>query len=191
MGDQQGTLDIADAAWFAGIMDGEGSICMNVRRKQWKGWKGIGVDLSLMVSNTDAGIIEKAVRIVESLVGAPPYVYEGKTKELYRSDGSAYKNERVSLLQMNVGKMVHIKTILGAIEPYLAGQKAARARLMLKFIERRMGRTGKHTTNGASWYDGYDWAVVKDFYALSGGKLLPEVQGLLNEHEQNRPFLAG
>lgn len=186
MGNQQGTLTDAEAGWLAGVIDGEGSITLNVRKKHWKGWQGVGVDLSIMLTNTDAGIIEKAVAIIEKLVGSQPYVYEGRTKELYRADGRAYHNELVKLLQLNVAKMGHIRAVLMAIEPHLAGEKRSRARLALAFIERRLSRKGPRTQNGPSWYDGYDWAIVQEFYQLKGKPLPPEIRGLLNEHEQDR-----
>jgi hypothetical protein len=145
------------------------------------------VDISVMLTNTDAGIIEKASSIIEKITQSAPYIFEGKTKELYRADGTSYRNEQVTLMQVNVGKMTHIKAILEAVAPHLAGQKAARARLMLKFIERRMTRvTERGKVRGKQRFDGYDWGIVGEFYKLSGGKLLPEVKGLLNEHEQER-----
>lgn len=183
---QQGTLTDAEAGWLAGIIDGEGSITLNVRRKSWKGWNGVGVDLQIMLVNTDAGIIHKAVSLVEKLIGSPPHLFEQKTRDLYRQDGSAYRNAGKSLLHMSIAKMSHIKAIIEAIEPHLAGEKKARAALVHRFIVRRMARKGEHTKDGPSWYDGYDWQIVREFYELKGGKLLPEVQGLLNEQEQGR-----
>lgn len=190
MDNQQGTLTDADIGWIAGLMDGEGSITMNVRRKSWKGWNGIGVDVSLYFTNTDARIVRKVVELLERLIGSRPYVYEGQTKELYRADGTSYHNAAKSLLQVHIGKMSHIETVLAAIEPHLAGEKRDRSVLIREFIRRRREHKGVHTKGGASWYNGYDWAIVGRFYQLSGGKLLPEVQGLLNEHEQDRQ-LAG
>ncbi len=172
----------AELGWFAGVIDGEGSITMNVRRKSWNGWKGIGVDLKIMVVNTDSGIIDKCSDILEKL-NISPYVYERATSPMYDKDGKTYHNKTKTIVTLAVNKMSDILKLLTFMQKYLAGEKRTRARLIAKFIKHRLERKGKNSSkSGDSWYSKYDWELVKQFYTITGGKLLPEVEKALNEH---------
>ena len=190
MGNQQGTVSQAELGWLAGIVEGEGSITMNVRKKHWKGWNGVGVDMTVSIANTDGGIIERACDILRRLTRSEPRVHETGTSQLYRPDGEVYHNEQKRMLYISVNKMAHILRVLCSLEPHLAGEKSGRARLMIQFIERRLTRKGEHTKHGASHMDRYDWAVVADFYRLKRRPVPPEVLGLLNEHERDQ-LVAG
>jgi hypothetical protein len=69
--------------------------------------------------------------------------------------------------------------------PYMIGEKKARARIALQFIERRISHKGQRTKDGSSWYEGYDWKLVADFYKISGGKLPDKVVGLVRDYMQS------
>lgn len=186
MANQQGTLTEGELGWLAGIIEGEGSITMNVRQKSWKGWKGVGIDLTVCVSNTDGAILERVADLLERLTGCAPYINEFKKSPVYKADGTTYLNPKTSILNISVGRMASILIVLNAILPHMVGDKAARARLMIKFIERRMSRKGEHTKHGSSWFDGYDWDTVAQFYKIKNKPIPPEVLGLLNEQERTR-----
>lgn len=182
---QQEMPNQAELGWLAGIIDGDGCISMNVRRKNWKGWNGIGVDMNVYVVNTDGGIIEKTVGILRKL-GIEPHLFENKTVPLYKKDGGSYHNPEKTIISVNVTRMADIIRILTSIQPYLGGEKKHRASLIAQFIERRISRQTNRSKGGATWYDGYDWEIVDKFYAITGGKLLPEVRQLLNDQTQSR-----
>lgn len=184
IGNQQGTYTQAELGWLAGILEGEGSLTMNVRKKNWKGWQGIGVDMTLSIANTDALIIEKARSILTRLTGCEPKIHESSTSTLYKQDGSEYQNRSKTMLYCSVGRMASILTVLQLLEPLFAGEKAARARLIMQYIERRLSRKGDHTKDGAAWMDADDWKLVGQFYKIKKRPIPPEVLGLLNEHEQ-------
>src|SRR5271154_4542172 len=76
MDNQHGTPTEAKLAWLTGIIEGEGSITLNVRRKEWKGWKGIGVDLQIQIVNTDGFIIEECAKILRQIIGTEPRIME-------------------------------------------------------------------------------------------------------------------
>ena len=169
-----------DYAWLAGIIDGEGSISMNVRKKSWNGWNGIGVDLSVKVTNTDSGIIDKCSTILEKM-DINPHIFEKATNPVYKKDGTSYSSNK-SILVLNVCKMSNILKLLTHLQEYLGGEKRTRARLIAKFIQNRLERKGgRSSKKGTSWYNGYDWETVKKFYEITGGKLLPEVATSLND----------
>jgi len=179
MGDQQEMPTLAEIGWLTGIIEGEGSITMNVRKKTWKGWEGVGVDLAIQIVNTDAGITEKAQTILQKM-GIQANISERQKVRVMRANGKDY-SVAGTILCVGIHRMVSILAVLRTILPHMAGEKAARARLIEQFIVRRLERKGENTKNGPSWYDGYDWKLVRDFYDLSGGKLLPEVEQLSSE----------
>lgn len=182
IGNQQEILD-TDIAWLAGIIDGEGSICMNVRQKHWNGWNGIGVDLHIGIVNTDGGIIHKFVSVLRKL-GIEAHLHESEQNPIYNANGRKYQNHSKTIVQAGISKMRDILNVLTRIQPYLAGEKSKRALLIMQFIERRIERQTKRSKGGATWYDGYDWDIVKKFYDITGGRLLPEVKKILNDYTQ-------
>lgn len=185
MDNQHGTPTDTQLAWFSGILEGEGSITLNVRRKEWKGWKGIGVDLQIQIVNTDGYIIEEVAKIIRGIVKSEPRIMErGVIPDRTTTDGTVWRQNR-AMMMVGVSKMAHIQAVLEAVKPFMIGEKKARARLMLEFIERRMSAKGERTKHGASWYTGYDWELVSQFYAISGGKLPSEVAGLVRDYTQS------
>lgn len=185
MGNQHGTPTEAQLGWFAGILEGEGSLTLNVRRKKWKGWEGIGIDLQLQIVNTDGYIIEECANIIRGIIKSEPRVMErGQIPDRMTTDGTIWRQNR-PMLMVGLSKMAHIKAVVDTIMPYMIGEKKARARLISAFVERRMTHKGEHTKAGSSWYDGYDWTLVKDFYAISGGKLPSEVEGIVRDYTKS------
>lgn len=185
MGNQQETLTQAEIGWLAGIIEGEGSITMNARKKAWKGWNGFGVDMHIFAVNTDAGIIEKAVSIIRKM-GVEPYVYERSCSPIprRRKDGT-YCSEK-TMLTISISKMNDILAVIDHIIDHIAGEKKSRANLIRQFILRRIERKGKHTRHGCAWMDDDDWKIVQDFYALKGCDFKPEVKRFLNDHTRLR-----
>lgn len=183
MGNQQETPKPEELAWLAGIIEGEGSISMNARRKSWNGWNGIGVDINITIANTDSGIIYKSVDIFRKL-GVEPKILEKSCNPIHGENGKIYHNPEKVIMYISTGKFAHALSILTAIIPFMAGQKLNRAKLMVEFIERRTSKPKIRDYKGQSQstYDQEDWALVSKFYDVTGGKLLPEVRGLLNDY---------
>lgn len=172
-------------AWLAGIIEGEGSITLNVRRKKWRGWNGVGIDLGIQVVNTDAYIIEECVAIIEGIVGVAPKICERNAiPARYTTDGTIWKQNR-QMLAIHVSKMSHIKAIIENLMPYMIGEKKARARLIVKFIDRRQSHLTAGKKGGVKWYDGYDWQIVKEFYEIKGIKLPEEIERAVRDYMQS------
>lgn len=163
---QQETLTQAEIGWLAGIIDGEGTIALNVRKKNWKGWKGVGVDLNLTIVNTDATIIEKAQEIIQKM-GIEPYINERKPSSIFNT----YKGKGKTILSCTISAMSKIKKVLLCIIDHLVGDKKARANLILKFINKRQSSGKKYKK-----YTKKDWQIVEDFYKLSGGKAWDKIK---------------
>ena len=99
IGNQHVTPTTSQLGWFAGILEGEGSITLNVRRKEWKGWKGIGIDLQIQIVNTDGLIIEECAKILEGIIGSPPRIMErGAIAPRTTSDGTVWRQNRAMMI---------------------------------------------------------------------------------------------
>lgn len=158
-----------ELAWLAGMLNGDGCFHMSARKKSWKGRDTIGVDMRMVLTQTDAGIIEKASGIITRLTGHTPYIAE-------RKPAGAGVN---GLMHMSIGRMVHMDAVLEAIRPYLVGDKAARARLIGKYIKSRLSKMGEHPKNKNPRLCKEDWALVEQFYEHEGKSFHPEVEAIL------------
>src|SRR5438309_1597554 len=110
-----------DAAWLAGIFDGEGSINSYFRHEQRRG-KGQMYSVFLQVVNTDIEIMEKA-RAICAVNNKLTRCIRPKRKPLYH---------------LAITRGADVYRILTSIEPYLTSRKLQRARLALRYLNTRL-----------------------------------------------------
>jgi len=117
-----------DYSWLAAMVNGEGNIGLEKiwstpprrqRRRYFSPRIGI--------SNTDPAIIVRCVEIIKSL-GANYYITESQRGE-YRT-----------LFQVRIDKMDSIRLVLSAINPFMVGDKQARGKLLLDYVQSRLDR---------------------------------------------------
>lgn len=155
-----------ELAWLAGMLNGDGCFGLNVRKK--KGYNSVSVELNLTLTQTDATIIERASKIIEIITSKAPYIFE-------RSAQGTGKN---SLMNMVINKMQHIREVIISIQPYLCGNKAARARLMLEYINRRIYLNSSKNPV----YDKVSWNLVEEFYKQENKRFPQEVIDFLRDY---------
>lgn len=112
-----------DAAYIAGLIDGEGSIHLTRRHKSDQR------QLAVSISNTELAIL----RYVHSAVGA------GKI-----TSKVAYRKHHTPSYAYSVANRQAL-ALLGQITPYLKSYKAKRARLVLDDYVRLTPRNGKYS----------------------------------------------
>lgn len=105
-----------DVAWLAGLIDGDGGISFLPYKSR--------TGLSVCVVNSDEAIARKAEKVLKQL-GVDPRV---RTMIRYGRK-PIYRVEATTLEQ--------VRKLLTAVKPYLTGNKAARATLMLEFVDIR------------------------------------------------------
>jgi hypothetical protein len=95
-----------------------------------------------------------------------------------------------SLFTVKIMKLREAEHLLGTLRPWLFGDKANRADIMLKFLRRRIasltgvGHNGMHG-GFRPGYDAEDWRTLKEFMSLGGRSTkMSFVEGVLNEFEQ-------
>lgn len=187
---QQEMPNQAEIGWLAGIIEGEGSVTMNARKKHWNGWNGYGVDLKIYAVNTDAGIIEKCVQIIRK-IGVEPYINERKTVPIPKKTNEGVYTSEKTILAVSVSRMVDILKVLHIVTPHMAGEKKSRSNLIMQFIQRRLERKGQRSIKkGTSHMDNKDWQMVKDFYVLSNKNMKPEITQFLNDHTRPKQVIV-
>lgn len=195
MDDQQATPTEAEIAWLGGIIEGEGTLSLAPQRtgkpsvKTGEQYHKIHVVVRLY--NSDAGIILKALEIMERL-GVNPHMTEREQKPLQLEGRDAYTS-RNSMITLHVGLMAPAQRLLRAIRPWLFGEKSKRADIMLRFLDQRLDKieqrkARKVTSGGGGWkvpYDESDWKLCAEFMELTRSTKKVFVAGVLNEYEQS------
>lgn len=172
--DNQQKITEVEKAWLAGLIEGDGAIGMGfhsnfvVNRP-----KGFAVKPCISLTNQDARLIEKFSELVLAICDKNVRICEVLGR---------YENSRPSMSANLVG-MESVARVLREIGQYLVGDKAAKARLLLKFIDSRLSR--QRTQRGNPPYNLDELTVIKDFYELvrrKGGKRNPEIGEILNDY---------
>ena len=192
MDNRQATPTEPEIAWLAGILEGEGTLTMAPQRTGKAGDdRYLKIAVHISIYNTDAGIILKAAEIVEKM-GISPHIKEREQKPLQIEGRPGYLTKD-SLFIVRIRKLREALTFLEAIRPWLFGDKAKRADLILKFIRRRVAvieGAGHNGTQGGfrPSYDVHDWQTMSEFLALGGRSTKNDlVARVLNEFEQRAP----
>lgn len=189
MDNQQATPTEAEIAWLGGIITGEGTLSM-APQKTGKGTKYHKISIVVRIYNSDAGIILKALDILEKL-GINPHLTEREQKPLQLEGRDAYTS-RNPMLTLQTNLLGPAQRLLRAVQPWLAGEKAKRAELMLRYLDRRLSmieaRAAKTVATGGGGfkvpYDAEDWQICSDFLELTKSTKKAFVAGVLNEYEQ-------
>lgn len=185
MDNQQATLTEAHIAWLAGIIEGEGSLAMNAYDRKDRN-SNLKVQTSIMVYNTDAGIIKQVLNVFDQM-GVSYYVREREQKPM-KHEGGYYTSTSNMLCVLVKGLQGGMK-LLTAIRPWLYGDKAARADIMLRYLTRRFE---KIQANGGNFrqikMDAEDFQNVADFYKLTKRSNPETVKRVLNELERCTPI---
>jgi hypothetical protein len=179
---QQGTPTEAEIAWLSGVIESEGSVMLScyVRKERCK--PKIGTEIKLY--NTDAGIIHKAVDILERL-GVGHYISERQQKPMKMKNGKEY-GASCPMLALTVKNLEQAYRLAKIIRPWFFGEKGPRLDLMIQYLARRLAKI-EASGNLRVPLDRGDVQIVVDFYrkhVTRPGHNRHLVEGLLNEYEQ-------
>jgi hypothetical protein len=130
MGNQQATL--AEIAWLAGFVDGDGYIGLTKNSCHDKKTKRFNTSVTAMlhISNCDEEIILKARDVMRKL-GLNPYI------RMYKEGKRSRKRDHYRVQVKHMRKMIKLLTPL---IPYMTGNKKQRAELVLEFCESRLNQ---------------------------------------------------
>lgn len=179
---QQGTPSEAEIAWLSGVIESEGSVMLSCYVRQEGRKPKIGTQI--MLYNTDAGIIHKAVDVLERL-GIGHYITERPQKQMCMADGKKY-GAPCPMLSVAVKNIEQAYRLAKIIRPWFFGEKGPRLDLMIQYLARRLAKI-EATGNTRVPLDRGDVQLVVDFYrkhVTRPGHNRHLVEGLLNEYEQ-------
>lgn len=143
---QQATVSEAEKGWLAGIIDGEGSLHIDLDTKG-------GAHPYLNVTNTDRLIIEKVADVWQRLgIGC---------RVSFRKGGEYDRNPKWNIPgDVMVIGYKRLKPALIAIMPYLVG-KSDQALLMYTFVESRLANFNNHSCNKDKQIKPEEMAIIK------------------------------
>lgn len=175
----QGLLTDAEAGWLAGMIEGDGYITLAAQRAaKKKKDHGLVVHPVIGVVNNDALIVERARDLFLRLGADGVYVQDVGAKASYFAKSGP-------ILRVSTSRLSACYKILSTILPHLAGQKAARARLLLDFVERRLSH--RHCP-----YDAEEFTLIREFVTTQVATKGPRRNGsallkFLNGHTPDVP----
>ncbi len=170
--------EIGLVGWLAGIIDGEGTVALSISRRA-KRSQMIRTTPEVMIGNTDPLIIERCIKAFE-VIGVGHYARHERRPGGMVCGTMVKKFKPVTMLE--VSGIQRTRTLLNAVRPFLAGEKAMRADLLLKFINGRIGYVAdsKKARNVAYRQEDIDNALA--FLRVTKTKNLDGIAKILNEH---------
>lgn len=155
---------MSDIAWLAGVIEGEGSYSLSAWTREEGREPKVGVKIKLY--NTDAGIISKAVDVLESH-DITYHVGERDQKPMLKPGGEGHYFSPKSMLTLTVGKLASVDKLIKLLEPWTFGEKRHRLALIRSYVERRVAKIAQAGGNYRSVpIDDEDRAIVAKFAAL-------------------------
>lgn len=178
---QQATPSESEIAWLAGLIEGDGTLALTVHERRQHEGSNPKISVLIRVYNTDAAIITKCVDILLRM-GVGHYVEERDMKPMLKPDGEGTYHSPDPMLAVNVKKFADALVFLSRIRPWLFGDKAPRADLILKFLARRLARIEKEGNGNTRLpYHRDDLCTAREFYALTRKGKSPTLERVLND----------
>lgn len=179
---QQATPTEGQIAWLAGIIEGEGTLMMGLWRRSEDRKPKVG--LQVKIYNSDAGIIRQAALILE-LLAVGHHLKERDMPPMLKPGGEGHYAPVAPMLTLTVSKLDAVHKVVTTIRPWLFGEKAARADLMLQFLERRFEKFETKSMGKRAAYDAGDIRLVLQFAQSGRRGDVKAVERVLNELEQD------
>lgn len=172
MDNQQAIGKVLDTelAWLAGMLNGDGCLSLQVRKREGR-WKA---DISVTLTQTDPSIIEQATDIIVRAVDATPGLTE------YEPSGAGLNTK----YNLRFTRMAVILRLLEAVMPYMVGIKLAKAKLMCRYILGRQKHAGEWRRDATIATDLEALQTVKEFYHLCDRPVPKEISASLRGQTQ-------
>jgi len=170
--------EIGLVGWLAGIIDGEGTVSLTISHRASRS-QTIRTNPKVVIANTDAGIIDRCVKALD-VVGVGAYQRLDRPAPGMVCGVSVKKFKPVTIIEINGFKRV--RTLLNAVRPFLAGEKASRSDLLLRFIEGRIGYAQASKSAQNLRYRQQDVDNALAFLRVTRSKQIDHIAKILNEH---------
>jgi hypothetical protein len=174
----QQTVSDFEIGWLAGLIEGEGSIVLQVNARNGR-IQGLRVNPRVILTNTDQLLIEKACSILDRL-GIGKWV--NHTKPNNRAHANLVKVSYKDITYIHITGFKRLQDLLNIVGPHFYGEKAERVRLLQKFIARRFRKAETRNISANSCYDAEDIENMLEFLRLTKSPNYGKITGMLNEH---------
>ncbi|HKS73273.1 MAG TPA: hypothetical protein VJQ82_08750 [Terriglobales bacterium] len=168
--------EIGLAGWLAGIIDGEGTVSLTISRRRQN---MIRTTPKVLIGNTDEGIIQRTIEALAK-VGVGHYQRHCRPIPGHVMGRPVPAFKPVTMIE--VSGFDRVATLLKAVQPFLAGAKAERAQLLIKFISERLSALGGSTKARNQAYRAQDVENALAFLRVTKTKNIDHIAKLLNEH---------
>ena len=135
---QQAIYKETEIAWLAGIIEGEGTISLSCYSRKDLSYPKISV--SVVLSNTDAGIVEQCVNVLDK-IDIPYHIKEREQKPIVHKNGTYISKD--SIFVVSLKGMANIFEFLKILTPYLYGDKKHRALVVMRFVAGRVAKQNR------------------------------------------------
>jgi len=145
--------------------------------------KDAKIGLQITIYNTDAHLMRHVVDLLDR-IGVKFHVKEREMNPLKKEGGGEYRSVN-PMITIRIGKLGDVDTMLKILRPWLFGDKAARADIMARYLENRFRKIREAGNLRQVPYAKDDLELASEFYGLTRMGKSPQVERLLNEHEQS------
>jgi len=179
---QQQTVSDFEIGWAAGIIEGEGSICLQIHKRNTTRSQQMRITPRVIVTNTDKLIIEKYVSILDRL-GIGKWVRHTRPNNVSSllKLGGKEKPKFKDITYVHVEGMKRTYKLLGLLIPSMFGEKKERALILNRFIKGRLEKNPDKGPKNYS-YDDTDIETALEFLRLTNTPNYKKIEGMLNEY---------
>jgi len=167
---QQQTATDMEIGWLSGMIEGEGSICLQIHRRKKRN-QVLRVTPRIIITNTDQKLIEGCVRILEKL-NIGKWVRHTRPNNV-----GLVKHPSKNITYVHISGLRRMQRLLKYITNCLCGEKRERAEILQKFINGRLQKP-------KCLYEKSDIDNIMDFLTLTKSKNKENIRRMLNEYTQ-------
>lgn len=169
MGNQQEVSE-NELVWLAGLLNGDGCFSLTFRSRNDK----LKCDMSLTLTQCDPAVIDRADATFTKL-GIVSGIAE------YAASGAGIRTK----WNLRISKMAHIAKAIEHVQPYMVGEKAAQARLMKRYLDRRLPYADPALRKSARIEEDIDsLRIAADFYTARRLDVPREIAHVLRDYPQ-------
>jgi len=181
----QETVTDMEIGWLAGIIEGEGSICLTVHKRADR-LQQVRVTPKIIITNTDQDIIGKCESVLRRLnVGR--WVHTTKPNNIQKAKQLAVGYKAITYIEVVGIKRLH--SLLQKILPCLVGEKKKRAELLFLFTDGRLRKEDQMDVTKSNFrYDNVDIGLLGEFIDLTKSPNKKHIHGILNEYTRGSCF---
>jgi len=185
---QQQTVNDFEIGWIAGLIEGEGSICLHIHKRNGRS-QNIRVTPRVIVTNTDKEMIEKYINILDRLnIGKwVRHTKPNNVSTLFKLNGKK-TNKFKDITYVHVDGFKRLSKLLPLIAPHIAGEKKIRAELLIKFISNRIRKSELYKVARNFRYDQEDVDIMLDFLSHTNSPNIDKISRMLNEYTYGKRY---